>query len=306
MNNPFLFGTTVTGKFFTDRKEELQSLVRDLSSGQNVLMFSPRRFGKTSLVKRALEALSARGLVTAYVDVFQANSVEEFGELYARAITRATATTLDDIVAFVRRHLPVRIPTISMKGPADTEFQLDFESPRRNVKDWVESIIELPQRLAVKAKKRWVVVFDEFQEVATLSPSGSLEKSLRSIIQHQHKVAYVFMGSKRQMLDELFMDKNKPRYNIARPVLLGRIPQEEFASFIHSRFREGKITLSNDMVQEILTLTNAIPISRNIYARRCLTWPTKGKGKSPRRSFKKRWKGASPPSPMPMVPFGMN
>ena len=195
MENPFIFGDVVKRKFFADREEELKSLALDLSSGQNILLFSPRRYGKTSLIVRVLDQLKDKGIVCAYVDLFPVTSLQSLGKVYANAITRASSSKFQEAVQFIKSHFPAVVPKIIVKGgDSPAEVELDFESPRRDVEKWLEEIYDMPQKIAKSKGKKWVVVFDEFQEIVNFGAEGMVERNLRAKIQHHDRVAYVFMG----------------------------------------------------------------------------------------------------------------
>lgn len=259
VQNPFLFGNVVKGDYFTDREEELKTLTLDLSSGQNVLLFSPRRHGKTSLIIRVLDELKATGLVCVYVDFLRAASLQALGKVYADALTRAAGSKIEEAVQFIRSHFPAVIPRITLKESDSPEFELDFDVPRRDLDKWLDEIYDMPQHIAERKRKRLVVVLDEFQEVSNLGEPGTVERNLRAKIQHHDRVSYVFMGSKRHLLDELFADKNKPLYRIAKAMPLGKIPKDKLASFIHSRFHSVQMKIDSSNIENILKITDCHP-----------------------------------------------
>lgn len=259
MENPFVFGEVVKGEHFADREDELKTLTLDLAGGQNVLLFSPRRYGKTSLIIRVMEALKTKGLVCVYVDFFRATSLQSLGKLYADAITRATAFKIEEAIRFVRENFPTLVPKVVLRGKGSAKFELDFEPPRRDLEKWLDEIFDLPQKIAQRKKKRLVVVLDKFQEIANLGTPGAIERALRSKIQHHDRVAYVFMGSKRHLLDELFSDKSRPLYRIAKPMPIGKIPEEKLAAFVRTRFRSVHIRIVPTETQRILQVTVCHP-----------------------------------------------
>lgn len=259
MENPFVFGEVVKGEHFADREEELKTLTLDLASGQNVLLFSPRRYGKTSLIVRAMETLEAKGLVCVYVDFFRATSLQSLGKLYADAITRATASKVEEVIRFIHDHFPTIVPKVVFKGKGPAGFELDFEAPRRDLEKWLDEIFDLPHQIAQRKKRRLVVVLDEFQEIASIGTTGALERAIRSKIQHHDRVTYAFMGSKRHLLDGLFSDKSKPPYRIAKPMPLGKIPGKKLAAFIRSRFQSVHVRIAPAEIQRILEITLCHP-----------------------------------------------
>ena len=257
MKNPFIFGDVVKGEYFTDREDEIKELGSDLSSGQNILIFSPRRYGKTSLILKVLDNLKKEEIIPIYVDLFRITSIHTFVKIYTAAITKATSTKLDEAIQFLKTNFPSIIPKIVISANEPTEFEFDFEAAKKDMDKVLDDLYDLPQKIAIKRKKQIVIVFDEFQEIAALNLP--IERSLRAKIQHHDKVAYCFMGSKRHLLDEMFLDKNKPLYRIAKPVPLGKIPEEKFKSFIHSRFKSANIAIKEDLIDQILKITACHP-----------------------------------------------
>ena len=257
MKNPFIFGDVVKGKYFTNREDEIKELTSDLSSGQNILLFSPRRYGKTSLIMKVLDNLKRGGIISIYVDLFRVTSVHTFIKVYTSAITKATATRLNEAVQFLKTNFPVIVPKIVIKTGGSAGFEFDFETARKDIDRVLEELYDLPQKMAIKRKRQLVVIFDEFQEISTLNLP--IERNLRAKIQHHNKVVYCFMGSKRHLLDELFLDKNKPLYRIAKPVPLGKIKSEKFKGFIRSRFKSVNMAIDEHLIDKILKITVCHP-----------------------------------------------
>ncbi len=257
MKNPFIFGDVVKGEYFTNREEEIKELTLDLLSGQNILLFSPRRYGKTSLILKVLDNLKKEDVIPVYVDLFRITSVHTFVKIYTAAITKATATKLEEAVQFLKTNFPTIIPKVVIKTSEPTEFEFDFEAAKKDMDKVLDDLYDLPQKIATKRKRQLVVVFDEFQEITALNLP--IERSLRAKIQHHDKVSYCFMGSKRHLLDELFLDKNKPLYRIAKSVPLGKIPAEKFKTFIHSRFKSVDMGIEGGLIEQILKLTACHP-----------------------------------------------
>jgi len=151
------------------------------------------------------------------------------------------------------------VPKVVLKGKGAAEFELDFEPSRRDLEKWLDEIFDLPQEIARRKKKRLVVVLDEFQEIANLGTPGAIERAIRAKIQHHDRVAYVFMGSKRHLLDELFSDTSRPLYRIAKPMPIGKIPEEKLAIFVRTRFQSVHIRITPAEIQRILQMTGCHP-----------------------------------------------
>jgi len=206
-----------------------------------------------------MEGLKAKGLICAYVDFFRAVSLQSLGKLYADVITRAAASKVEETIRFIRDRFPTIVPKVVFKGKGAAEFELGFEAPRRDLEKWLDDIFDLPQQIAQRKRKRLVVVLDEFQEIVSIGTPSALERAIRSKIQHHDRVAYVFMGSKRHLLDELFSDKSKPLYRIAKPMPLGKIPEKKLAFFIRSRFQSAHVRIVTAEIQRILGITLCHP-----------------------------------------------
>ena len=116
MENPFVYGDVVKGEYFADREEELKELKSDLSSSQNVLIFSPRRYGKTSLIIKVLDELKKDGFIPVYVDLFRVTSIQSFIKIYTSSITKTTATKLEEAMQFLKEYFPAIIPRVILKG----------------------------------------------------------------------------------------------------------------------------------------------------------------------------------------------
>lgn len=253
MKNPFVYGKSVVGEEFADRKEEIRELMLDLKSGQNVLIYSPRRYGKTSLMLEVLSRLRAEGFLTIYVDLFPLTTLTNFAELYAAAIAQAVETTKDKIVNFLKKIL-----SVSPKVTVGEKVRIEFGLPAVDPADVLSKLYDLPEEVAKKKKKKAVVVFDEFQEIAKLD-GEQIERELRTKIQHHRRVAYVFMGSKRHLLRLMFQTKARALYKIAKVYPLGKIEVDGFKEFIRRKFRDGGFTITDESVSRILEMSQGHP-----------------------------------------------
>ncbi|MCK4576230.1 ATP-binding protein [candidate division WOR-3 bacterium] len=258
MENPFFYGTTVSGKSFTNRQKEIKEIVGDLKSGQNLFIYSPRRYGKTSLIKVVLEKLKKERFATIYLDFYQIYSKERFIDLYSRAIANAANSKIEKLIDFFKRNVRNVIPSITIEEDGKPKLQLEYSNRKGNIYKLLEDVYQLPQRLAVEKKKKVVVVFDEFQEAKNLN-GDQFGKELRANIQHHEKISYVFMGSKTHILLNMFNDKNSAFYKIGKMIYLNKLPKKDLVSFILKRFREGSYKISVDTTEEICNITKNHP-----------------------------------------------
>ncbi|MCK4233737.1 ATP-binding protein [candidate division WOR-3 bacterium] len=258
MENPFFYGTTVSGKSFTNRQKEIKEIVGDLKSGQNLFIYSPRRYGKTSLIKVVLEKLKKERFATIYLDFYQIYSKERFIDLYSRAIANAVNSKIEKLIDFFKRNVRNVIPSITIEEDGKPKLQLEYSNRKGNIYKLLEDVYQLPQKLAVEKKKKVVVVFDEFQEAKNLN-GDQFGKELRANIQHHEKISYVFMGSKTHILLNMFNDKNSAFYKIGKMIYLNKLPKKDLVSFILKRFREGSYKISVDTTEEICNITKNHP-----------------------------------------------
>src|SRR3989442_11795566 len=199
MENPFVYGEVVPAAAFVDRVAELDRLVGDLAAAQKVFLTSPRRYGKSSLIRRALAAMARRGALTVDVTVSSFSSYVAFLEGYARALV-AAETRWDRARAWLReaiRSSRAEVGADVTVGPGGrTGFTVSFPNVRsdRDVSRLAQDVFALPSRLAEVRRRKVVVALDEFQAIAGFN-GGSVEHALRAPVQHQRDVGYGFAGA---------------------------------------------------------------------------------------------------------------
>ena len=258
--NPFRYGALALDEAFTDRSAELHELESDIRNGQDVVVFAPRRYGKTSLVWRAQQDLLAEGVLVAGVDLMTTPTKEKLAEKLAGAINRDLLSGLErarDRAASFFRSLRIT-PTITI-DPVDGTLSFTFAAghSRADVDATLEGLLELPAQIAVERKRTVALIFDEFQEVVDIDPA--LPKLMRSVFQTQPEVAHVYLGSKRHMLSRIFNDANEPFWRSAKQMELAVIQPSEFAEYIADRFAATGKSIDGESVATILALTGGHP-----------------------------------------------
>lgn len=259
MPNPFKYGVIVTGEDFADRKKELKLLVKELTSGQNMLLYSPRRYGKSSLMMMVLELLQKKGIMTAFIDLYGCVSLSDLvDELVEETVVPAYGT-MDKIVNFLKSALSGFRPEITV-NPDDGSLKISYrkEMAIAGEKNFLPEVLDAPEKLAEAKNKPLVIIFDEFQEITNFNGSR-LENLMRTRFQHHKHVTYVFMGSKRHIVEQMFGDANRPFYRFAKPFPLGKIPVEEFKDFIVEKFKETEITIASSTINSLLAFTDGHP-----------------------------------------------
>jgi len=238
MENPFVYGEVVPDTAFVDREEELQRLSADLAAGQKVFLISPRRYGKSSLIRRALAGLRRQRLVTATLTVSSFSSYVAFLEGYVQALAEADRAGTG-LRAWLGGFLPGTAPEVRFaesRGRPAARLSVAFPAVRhaRDVARLAEEVFALPGRLAEARGRRVVVALDEFQEVAGFD-GGGVEQALRAAAQHQRQVGYVFAGSEPSLMERM-IGPRRPFYKAGPVMRLGRIPGAAFAAFVEQGF----------------------------------------------------------------------
>jgi len=260
MDNPFVYGEVVPAASFVDRVDELDRLVRDLGSGQKVFLISPRRYGKSSLIRQALRANVRGGALTAEVTVSSYSSYLAFLEGYTRALL-SMQTGLEKARAWIRDAIGAARPELRLE--ADTTgtmgVSVKFPSVRsdKEISRLAADVFALPQRLHEMRKRRMVIALDEFQAIRGFN-GGSVEHALRAAVQHQRNVGYVFAGSEPSLMERMLGPK-RPFYKAGPVMRLEKIPPDLFASFIESRFTRTGIKPEPGLGMAIVDLAGNMP-----------------------------------------------
>lgn len=253
--NPFSYGTIVKGQYFYDRHEECQRIVSTLSGGNNLVLFAPRRFGKTSLVFRAIEDLEKLGLICVYFDFMPVYSRESFIEAYSKAIL-SRQNNLQKGVKKISTLIKGIRPKLVFDQFGKPEFAMDFTDDKVSEKT-LEDIIDLPESLASE-HSRYIIVFDEFQEINNLN-GENFEKLLRSKIQQQEHVNYLFLGSRTHLLNDMFNNKVRAFYNAAMLMQIESLPKDDTIEFLINRFSSSGINIDESVSLFLIEQAGNIP-----------------------------------------------
>jgi len=258
--NPFVYGEVVPSSAFVDRVAELERLVADLADGQKVFLISPRRYGKSSLIRQALAATARRGALTVEVTVSSFSSYVGFLEGYARALMAAETrwdrarTWLREAIGSARteiRYTPGEAPLGSLT--------VSFPSVKseRDVARLAQDVFALPGRLAETRRRKVVVALDEFQAIGEFN-GGSVEHAMRAAVQHQRDVGYVFAGSEPSLMERM-LGPRRPFYKAGPVMRLDKIPADEFAAALDSRFNRSGLKPDPGLGAAIVELAGNLP-----------------------------------------------
>ena len=262
-DNPFVYGEIVGADAFADREVERARLTRDLAEGQKVFLISPRRYGKSSLVRDVLRGLARRKILTVEVSVAASSSYLGFLESYAGALVSADTPAsrlgrwVGELLSSVRPEL--RFDPAFARAGASAGFSLSFPSIKtaRDTARLASEVFALPGRIAAARKQRIAIALDEFQAIAAFD-GNTVEHTLRAAVQDQRSVGYVFAGSEPSLMDRMLTPK-RPFYKAGPVMRLEKIDDSLFAAFIESRFARGGMRTEAGLGEAIVDLAANVP-----------------------------------------------
>ena len=247
MKNPFSLKILVNPDHFCNRKKEMEQLVSYASSGGSAVIYSPRRFGKTCLVCQVQQRLKKSGFLTIYIDLFGLSSADNIAKRIAGGLYAAIyqqKTLLQKAVSTIKTHRPVL-------RPDETGISISAESVSPNLSgtELLDKTMGEFGEFIDSGKKQINIVLDEFQEITEIRDRG-IEGVMRAHIQRQ-QAGYFFVGSRRQVLLEMFSQRRRPFFQSAVNFELDKLPRAELTDFISKRFDAGGKHCSGEIAGRI-------------------------------------------------------
>jgi len=252
--NPFEYRLLAKGENFIDREEEINTISQAMESGQNITIYSPRRYGKSSLIMESFERMDQE-LFTVYIDFNKINSISELANELVSRVTESSYTSMEKGFSFVKDTLLSLRPTFT----PTKEGSLSISMKLVEREDDLEEALEFPQKVAEKKNTEIVIAMDEFQRIQTLD-GDTLERLFRSVIQEQDRVTYIFSGSQVGMLKEMFENGDRPFFKSTKVIELNKIPKEDFKTYIKDAFGETDFDVEENLINDILDLTDGHPM----------------------------------------------
>lgn len=248
-SNPFA-PSVASGSDFCDRNQELAELERLVQGGQSIVLSSPRRYGKTSLTLRLQDHLRQQKFLTVYVDFFSVLSEQDVVTKLAKAVVagigrEASPDNFGNRLANLFKSFSVTFEA-RPEGIAISTALVPGTSPAAGLDDAMESLFNYVE----KHNRKACCVFDEFQEIATLPESKRIEGTLRSHIQMHKSISFIYVGSRRQLLMDMF-GKNRPFYGSCGFMTLNIISRDDFVPYIVQKFSESDKTCSPETASVI-------------------------------------------------------
>ncbi|MBQ4508575.1 MAG: ATP-binding protein [Paludibacteraceae bacterium] len=254
MDKSFVYGMFVDGDNFTDRVKETRRLKMDFENGVNVILISPRRMGKTSLVKHVHKQVNEDLVKVVYMDIYDCRSEYDFYNRFAEALMRQTASQADLVMKNIKDFLVRISPKITFSPDPVADYSLSLGI---TPKDYApEEILSLPEVISQKTGRHIVVCIDEFQQVGEFPDSLTVQKRMRGVWQLQRNVSYCLFGSKKHLLTEIFQSKRMPFYQFGDTIYLEPIPTEDWVPFICSHFAKKNKTISTQHAARICEMVH--------------------------------------------------
>lgn len=257
MINPFQYGGVVGQEAFCNRKRELKDLQRAMENGERLFVYSERRMGKTSLVRLAMGKLPRKEYLTAYVDLWPTDGEASFATATAKAVAESMGSTADGLLQTAKAFFSLLAPVVSAdnEGRPQLSFRMSRGAP---TEPELEEVLSAPARIAAKRGCKVAMVFDEFQRI--MEYGGDLvERKLRSVIQHHTNIAYIFLGSRKNLIQKMFLDQSRPLYRAGGHYVLEPIDVGEWLPFVRERFAGSNRTIADAQIESACSLTGGHP-----------------------------------------------
>ncbi len=254
--NPFQYGVVIDDTAFCNRKEEIAYLKNQINNGYSTWLFSPRRFGKTSLVEKVFRELNET--VCIYIDLYNIKSKDDFCRKYSKVIAKGLFNWKDDIKRLTKslsESFHQLSPTVSFDEFGNPGFSLNVQKVEKQ--EDIETILEIPNQISRRFSKRICIAFDEFQEIKRIDPF--LLNWMRSSFQRHKNISYIFLGSKQSMMEDIFFSAQSPFYEFAAKMNLSTISRDELFTFIEDNFTKQGLPIEAHTVDDILEKSECQP-----------------------------------------------
>jgi len=257
MKSPFKYGKIVTGKQFINRKDDIKRIQDNVSAGINTILISPRRWGKSSLVKQVALLNPNKKVRFAFIDFFNIRTEEDFLEKYSREIIRCSISKKEELMNSGKEFFQKIIPSFTFGADPLNDFSMSFTWNEANKTR--DEIINLPETIARKKGLKIVVCIDEFQNIARFQNNISFEQELRSYWQYHENTSYCLYGSRKHMMLELFKQESRAFYRFGDLFLMEKIPEKHWIGFIIGAFKNSGKRVSKDLAKKMISMTNNHP-----------------------------------------------
>jgi AAA+ ATPase superfamily predicted ATPase len=246
MKNPFSFTGIVEDPAFCNREKEQSDLKKFIENSQNVLLYSHRRFGKTSLINRVFKDI--KGVVAIYIDLYGTTSIEDFITEILKGISQIESK-MDKLMKLIKEGISSLTMNFSVDIYTGAPVAIPVFAPvdKRPAIDEIFALLE-----SLSQKKKLAVAFDEFQEISKYN-EDAFEKHLRKSIQRHKNISYIFAGSQKHLLDEMFVDSKRAFYKLATSYSLKKIKTEDYVKWINRLYKNDKRKIDKKYIEMVVS-----------------------------------------------------
>lgn len=257
LQKPFVFGQAIGESHFIGREREQKRLLANFSHGINTILMAPRRWGKTSLVKRAMSEVQSKQIKVIYIDAYFCRDEYDFYNHFAESILHQTNSKFEEWADTAAEFLTRLSPKVSYHLPSMEEFSVSLGITPRTHKP--EEILQLPEIIAKKKNIHLIICIDEFQQIGEFSDSLTVQKRMRSVWQHQEHVNYCLFGSKKHLLQNMFLKSNYPFYKFGDIIPLDPIPEDSWLPYLQHGFQSWDKELPKDIAHQLCQMVQLHP-----------------------------------------------
>ncbi len=259
MKSPFQFGKVVVGDTFTNRTREIKRLKSNIENNVHTTLISPRRWGKSSLVKQTAIHLAPKSkkIKFCFIDLFKIRDEEDFYTVFANTVIKASSSKTAEWTALAKTFLGGVTPRISFGTDPVNDFEISFNL--KGIEKNFEDILQLPEKIAQKKGIDIVVCIDEFQNLANFDDPELFQKRLRAVWQYHQNVTFILYGSKRHMLMHIFENKSMPFYKFGDVIYLDKIEEKHLRTFIIKSFSQTGKCIGETHAEKIIRCVKRHP-----------------------------------------------
>ena len=254
MDNPFVTKGYVSPEYFCDRVMETQKLVELLTNGNNMALISPRRVGKTDLIHHCFQQPQIKEkYYTFHIDIYATSSLRDFVNVFGKAILdelKPRGKAVWEVFLGALRSLRSEISYDINNFPTWSLGLGDIEHPDTTLDEIFEYLS--------KADRPCMVAIDEFQQITRYSDSPNIEATLRTYIQRCNNATFIFSGSKRHLMGEIFTSPSRPFYQSVLIMNLRPITVEKYTEFAQLMFEKYNKSIDASAVEEIYRRFDAV------------------------------------------------
>lgn len=249
--NPFLIKGYLSPEYFCDRIEETETLLRNIRNGADTTLISPRKYGKTGLVYHLFDIIQREKMPieTLYVDIFATRSMSDFIKVMAEAVLKKfpeKSAIGSKFLTFIKSLRPV-ISYDTLTGIPQIQINYQLTAEKEHT---LGGLLEFIDSQGIEI----VLAIDEFQQI-TEYPEKNIEALLRTHIQQMHNTHFIFCGSKRTIMTEMFLSARRPFFSSSKVMSLGKIDRETYKQFIKVHFEQGGMSIEADALEYIMDWT---------------------------------------------------